>query len=670
MFTDIVGYTELAHADEGTALRLVREQEEIVTPLLALHRGRRIKSTGDGLLVEFESALHATQCAFDIQERLYERNSRAGVVPLRVRIGIHLGDVEEQGTDILGDAVNLAARIEPIADPGGVCLSAQVHDQVRNKVPYPLEKLGPRTLKGIRGPVDVFRLVLPWTASVIPTDAHPKNRIAVLPFTNISPDPNDAYIADGMTEELIATMSKISGLNVIARTSVTRYKSGERNVEEIAKEVRAGTILEGSVRKAGDKVRITVQVIDSESEVHLWAESYDREMKDIFSIESDIAQTVAEAVKVRLGATERSQVQSEPTHSPEAHALYLRGVAYNTTEYGREASLISAIKCFERAIRIDPTYASAHSWLADSYLSLYLLGALPAEKAWTEGEAAATRALELDPNDSDAHAALCALRFYQGDMARAEREVRKALELSPNNTYNHSYFAGLLANTDRIEEALSQARIAIELAPLDRFANEMLVWILKNERRYDQAIAVLRGILEFDPDHADFRTSLGECEMGLSHADRAVPEFRKADELERSDLTQSNLAWALARSGGAVEASHILDTLVQQSASRAVAYHCITQIQVALGHPEAAYAVWERALAENDSRRLRSLPHALRTGLAYDGLRTEPRFTALLTRLGAGAHPTSLSAELRTESVQMREPSERPSSGEGPDSED
>ena len=225
MFTDTVGYTASTQTNEGRSLELLRQQTELLRPVVALHQGREIKSTGDGFLVEFDSALKAVQCAINIQRRLFERNSEGGQTPIRIRIGIHLGDVVQNGTDILGDAVNIAARIEPLAEPGGVCVSGAVYEQVRTKVPDKLEKLAPKALKGLQDPMDVYRIVLSWNESNHGShdqDAEPADptRLAVLPFANISPDPNDEYFADGLTEELIANLSLVPGLKVIALTSV------------------------------------------------------------------------------------------------------------------------------------------------------------------------------------------------------------------------------------------------------------------------------------------------------------------------------------------------------------------------------------------------------------------------------------------------------------------
>ncbi|MFZ1023453.1 MAG: adenylate/guanylate cyclase domain-containing protein, partial [Thermoplasmata archaeon] len=276
MFTDMVGSTSSAQANEAEALKLRDEQASLVRPLFAAHQGREIKSMGDGFLSEFGSALRAVQCAIDIQQHLHERNSQPGTPPIQLRIGIHLGDVEQRESDIFGDAVNIASRIEPLAAPGGVCISGEVFSQVRNKIPNTLEKLPPTALKGLRISVDIYRVLLPWNgreASFSSNDPAllDTNRIAVLPFVSMSPDPNDEYFADGLTEELIANLALVKGLKVIARTSVMEYKKKDKHVSEIGKELGVGTIVEGSVRKAANRIRVTVQVIDVATEEHLWA---------------------------------------------------------------------------------------------------------------------------------------------------------------------------------------------------------------------------------------------------------------------------------------------------------------------------------------------------------------------------------------------------------------
>ncbi len=277
MFTDMTGYTVLGQRNESLSLALLEEQRKLIRPILTRHNGREVKTIGDAFLVEFPSGLDGVRCAYDIQRAVREFNiSLRQENRVHLRVGIHLGDVVEYQGDISGDAVNVASRIESLADDGGVCLTRQVYDQVNNKFELRLESLGLQQLKNVNVPIEIFKMIMPWTTtgySETATKVFDKRRIAVLPFANISPDPENEYFADGMTEELISTMSRIGGLKVIARTSVMGYKGGQKKIAEIAKELEVGSVLEGSVRKAGDKLRITVQLIDSASSDHVWAES-------------------------------------------------------------------------------------------------------------------------------------------------------------------------------------------------------------------------------------------------------------------------------------------------------------------------------------------------------------------------------------------------------------
>ncbi len=326
MFTDLEGFTSETHEDEQGALRRIDELGALATPIVSAHGGRKIKAMGDGLLLEFPNARDALECAVALQQSLHERNAREGPHKLRMRAGIHLGDVEDREGDILGDAVNIASRIEPIAEAGGVCLSSQVYDQVRTTVPYQLESLGPRRLKGLRESVEVYRVVLPWaTPEPFPRSPAPP-RLAVLPLTNISPDPKDEYLADGLTEELITTLSQIKGLRVISRTSMGQYKGTTKPVAQIGAELSAATVLEGSVRKVGDRLRIAVQLIDTRTDEHRWAQSYDRKLENVFAIQAEVAERTANALKVELLGSERKALQERPTESLDAYEAYLRGI--------------------------------------------------------------------------------------------------------------------------------------------------------------------------------------------------------------------------------------------------------------------------------------------------------------------------------------------------------
>ncbi|MGB8192364.1 MAG: adenylate/guanylate cyclase domain-containing protein, partial [Chitinophagaceae bacterium] len=348
MFTDMVGYSALTQTNEALALELLEEHRAILRPFFLKHQGREIETAGDAFFVEFNSAVEATQCAIEIQTALHERNNAA--MPERrilIRIGLHIGDVVYVDNHVHGDGVNIAARMEPLAPVGGICVSEDVARQIRNKLPYPVIQLGAEKLKNISMPMKVYCIALPWLpkqkikrsgprkamlryalgvlAIVVAAFAFffwkknddntvfPKIRLAVLPLVNISNNPNDEYFADGMTEELISSLSKIGGLNVIARTSIIKYKTSDKNISQISRELMVGTILEGSVRKVKNKARITVQLIDAASQEHIWTMDYDRDISDIFTIQSEIARNVANHLQVILVQSEKDMLDKKPT---------------------------------------------------------------------------------------------------------------------------------------------------------------------------------------------------------------------------------------------------------------------------------------------------------------------------------------------------------------------
>src|SRR5580658_84758 len=327
MFMDIVGFTALAHAHESDALQVLDRHNQLLRPFFARFHGREVKTMGDAFLVEFGSALEATNCAVEIQLRLREQ-LRTSPTPDRVqiRIGVHLGDVVESNGDLLGDAVNIASRIEPLAEPGGICISGPVYDQVQNKVEMRFERIDSPGLKNVQMPIPVYRVVLdaePSPTGTGPVATEVLRRLAVLPFTNMSPDPQDEFFADGLTEEIITELSRIPRLRVIARTSVMRYKSAPKPIREVGSELRVGYVLEGSVRKAGQRIRITTQLIDAATEEHLWADRFDRDLADVFAVQDDIATSVAGALDLRLRST-GSAARQGPVNV-EAYTLYLRG---------------------------------------------------------------------------------------------------------------------------------------------------------------------------------------------------------------------------------------------------------------------------------------------------------------------------------------------------------
>jgi len=537
MFTDMVGSTAAAQTNEAEALRLRDEQEELVRPLFAAHQGREVKSMGDGFLAEFDSALRAVQCAIDIQHHLHERNSQQGVVPVHLRIGVHLGDVEQRGTDIFGDAVNIASRIEPIAIPGGVCISGEVANQIRNKIPNQLEKLPPTTLRGMQGPIEVYRVLLPWARPESPSKSPGPPGIAVLPFSNISPDPKDEYFAEGLTEELISVLSQLKGLRVIARTSVMPYKSTGKGVSQIGAELRVASILEGSVRKSGSRLRVTAQLIDVESEGHVWSQSFDRDLDDVFAVQAEIAKQVTEALKIELRPVEEARLEARLPVRPDSYLAYLKGRALHNS-FAKE-TVAAAREQFELAISLDPRNAAAYSGLAD------VIERTTTGSEWiTKRLGLVHRALEIDPNLAEAHASLGLILWFDRDQCDApdkdagERELKLALSLNPSYSWAHHWYAELLSDQGRTDEALVEwalAEGADPLAPshLEHFS-QLLIWL----GRLDEALVKLRKLGDLEPDGEGYHGLLFDYYLALGALEPALKELQRYEELQTEPRTK------------------------------------------------------------------------------------------------------------------------------------
>ncbi len=540
MFTDTVGYTASTQANEGRSLELLRQQADLLRPLLPLHQGREIKSTGDGFLVEFDSALKAVQCAVNIQRRIYERNDEGSQSPIRIRIGVHLGDVVDSGADILGDAVNIAARIEPLADPGGVCVSGAVYDQVRTKVTERFERLEPKALKGLQLPLEVYRVLPSWERrdpAEPREDATPldRTRLAVLPFANISPDPNDEFFADGLTEELIANLSLVPGLKVIARTSVIGYKKTEKKVTTIGKELGVGTVVEGSVRRAANKIRVTVQVIDVATEEHLWTAKYDDDLDDIFAVQSEIATKVATSLPGSLTKPQTPVPGLERPKQTEAYLAFLQGQALIWKK--DEPSLRSSLEHFQRAIETDPTFARAYAGLARAYINLGAEGYLTWTGAIEMGKAAAERASKLDPDFAEAHVLLGELAFMADAPAEIlDSELRRALELNPNLAQARSILSSLAGSFGILESYTLLAEEAYKLDPLSPPMIRRQGEAFFNSGRHEEALAYWERNVEVDPvdayhglaDYYIFKGDYAQAETTIRELERVAPNSDSA----------------------------------------------------------------------------------------------------------------------------------------------
>lgn len=498
MFTDMVGYTSLSQSNESLALKLLGKHRELIRPAFVANRGREIKTIGDAFLVEFESALDAVSCAVEVQESIRRFNA-SSMDKVAVRVGIHVGDVVHQQGDVYGDAVNIASRIEPLAVGGGICISEQTYDQVRNKVPYKLIKLGARELKNVSVPIEVYKVELPWESPGHKLDSGPlpAERIAVLPFVNISPDPADEYFADGMTEELITSLSLVKGLKVIARTSVMNYKRKEKNISEIGRELGVGTIVEGSIRKAADRIRVTVQVIDVNSEEHLWASNYDAKLDDVFTVQSDIAGKVAGSLPGALPAAKTASILKD-TDDVNAYMNYLQGreLMYDKLE----DPLRQSLQFFEHAVERDPRFARAYVGMAQSYASLGLAGFMPWRDSIDTSKAFLNKALSVNPDLAEAHSIRSLLAYMADEPFEVmEAEARKAIEINPNEAQAYMQLAQVMPLLGKRLDWVRLLETAYQLDPLSARIIELLSGAYAYNGRDADLLGLLRRTVHLQP---------------------------------------------------------------------------------------------------------------------------------------------------------------------------
>jgi adenylate cyclase len=595
MFTDMAGYTVLGQKNEALSLALVEEQRNIIRPILRKHKGREIKTIGDAFFVEFSNALDAVRCAYDIQRATREFNfSLAEERRVHLRIGVHLGDVVESDGDISGDAVNIASRIEQLADKGGVCLTREVYAQVSNKFDIPLVSLGPKSLKNVRTAIEVFKMSMPWEGRIAQASSFDKSRIAVLPFANMSPDPNDEYFADGMTEELISTLSRIRGLKVIARTSVMGYKGSNKKIREIGNELEVGTILEGSVRKAGNKVRITAQLIDIRSEEHLWASNYDRTLDDIFGIQSDVASKVAGSLPTVISPKTEKMMDTEDL---EAYTLYLRAVQLIHQE--TVPSLREAIKLLERAVSRDPGFARAYASLSMAWQGLTVSPNIDMDTLLKNSESAARKAVELGPDSAEAHASMAfvyAMMDRHGDCA-AESEI--AVQLNPNLSDAYMVLGMESAVLRQLDEALNAFRKAYELNPLSFDAGGALAFALSFSNEQQEALTVLDKLSQIHPMNGMSYVAKARILMSMHEYGEAQKMLDRATEIEPDlPLCKVNQGLLFALTGKRKEAEETLAEIMNDK-NEFIQLIGRMHIQSALGNLDDAAAALERMAAKH-----------------------------------------------------------------------
>jgi TolB-like protein/class 3 adenylate cyclase len=474
---DVVGYSRLMGADEeGTLERFNALLSELVEPCIAEHRGQVVKTMGDGLLVVFVSVVDAVRCAVSFQEGMGERNKDTPQDRrIEFRIGVNLGDVIVQDDDVIGDGVNIAARLEGLAKPGGVVVSGTVHEHVRSKLDFGFDDLGAQEFKNIAEPIHAFSVVSAKTVTAMSASETQKSpplpekpSIAVLPFANMSGDPEQEYFSDGITEDIITALAKNRWLSVTARNSTFAYKGKSPDIRRVAEELGAAYVVEGSVRKSGKRIRITAQLIDAGSGSHIWAERYDRDVGDIFAVQDEITQTIAATIEPELGAIESQRAKRKPTENLDAWDCYHLALS-NMYRFDKDGNA-EAQRLFCRAIEIDPDFAAAHARLAYCMaVSMVYFEAEPTVELLDEALRIARKASLLDDQDALAHFAVGRIQLLRLEYDHAIAEFQTSVELNPNLAQAHCALGDALAYAGRLNESTSCFEEAVRLSPRDPY---------------------------------------------------------------------------------------------------------------------------------------------------------------------------------------------------------
>ena len=541
---DMVGYSRLMEVDErGTLARLKTHRLELIDPAITKNHGRIIKTTGDGMLVEFRSVVDAVMCATEVQRRMAGRN--ADVSPARwiqFRIGINLGDVIVEDDDIFGDGVNVAARLEMLAEPGGICVSAAVRDQVDHRLDdIAFEDLGAKTVKNISRPIHVFRVRFEPASKAAPEGAQDaavvanavakKPSIAVLPLVNMSGDPEQEFFADGLSEDIITELSRFRDLLVISRNSTFVHKGKAVKVQEVAREFGVDYVLEGSVRKAGDRVRVTVQLIDAETDRHIWAERYDRQLEDIFAIQDEMTRAIVATLPGRVEAATHDRAKRKRTDNLAAYECVLAAKVLHHRSVREDNA--QAQRLLDRALELDANYAHAHAWKACVLGQTWIYGwCADADATYREVVAELEIALALDDNDSDVHRILAAVNLTRDDHDKAAYHQERALALNPNYDLIVVQQGELLTWLGRPEEGIDWIRKAMRLNPYhpERFWSHLGRACYCAEKYADAAEAFSRITRPDHTHHAFLAATFAQMGNAVAANAHAVEVLKRAPE--------------------------------------------------------------------------------------------------------------------------------------------
>ena len=634
---DVAGYSRLMAEDEQTTVRTITAYRNEIGNLVADHRGRLVDATGDNALAEFPTAIGAVECAVEIQKVLKVRNERLhDDRRMEFRIGVHLGDVTVERERIYGDGVNIAARLQGLAEPSGICISFAVHEQVRRKIDVTWEDLGVQSVKNIPDGVQVFRLLdeAPTVGKVTTAATADGPSIVVLPFVNMSADPDQEYFCDGMAEEVINALTQLEGLHVVARTSAFSFKGRDVDVREIGSKLGVRSVLEGSVRRAGERLRVIAQLVDVESGYHLWSERFDRQLDDIFAIQDEIATSIAAALKLKLAAVGVARGQARASIR-DAYDLYLRGLHYRWLQ--TEEGLKKGLESLRRSLELDPQFAAAQVLLAEIWMLLGAYGLADSRIVLREGEAAALRSLELDSSLARGHMVLGGFRgAIAWDWEGAKEAFRRGQELG-DTAGSLIYAWYYLLPTGQTGEAVLEAQRSHETDPLQLIMNHALGDALFFDRQYEEAIRQYRQTATIFPDFTETRLHLAAALLSLGDTKQALLEYQQifrrstepvaaAGELQMAFTDageQGMLRWWIERELPQARE----DPGDSGSRNRAVE---IAVLYARVGDHDGAFEWLSESLRRRESR----LPRLLMVHPWFDDLRSDARHRDMLEAVG------------------------------------
>ena len=679
LFIDIVGYSKLLITEQRERLQALNEIVRNTAQFrVSDANGMLVRiPTGDGMALIFRDNVDAPlRCALEISQAVKTYPE------IHLRMGIHSGPVSEvtdvnERTNIAGAGIDIAQRVMDCGDAGHILLSKHVaedlaphlrwnrylHDlgecEVKHGVRigianlYDREVGNPQLPKKLRV-IEKHRARVRWAEAAVAllvlaaiatafilllrrparsALAIVEKSIAVLPLENLSRDPDNAYFAEGMQDEILARLSKIADLKVISRTSTQKYKSAPDNLREIAKQLGVANILEGSVQKTADQVRVNVQLINALNDAHLWSDIYDRKLTDIFAVESDIAKTIADTLQAKLTGAEKQSIAAQPTSDLTAYELYLKGRSL----WGKRSgdNLPKAIAFYEQAIARDPNYALAYSGLAEAYVLLPLYTGMTPEDAYSKAKTAALKALQLDDKLAEAHTALADVLFDDLDMAGSISEYQRAIALNPNYATAHQWYGSdPLRALGRFDESIAEGKRAIELDPRSPAINTDLGWTLIMARRYDEAIGQFRKTLEIDPTFYLARVGLGRAHQLKGDLAGAIAEYTKAQQLSDDPSARLMIATIKAQSGDKEAATRMLSELAQVSKYRYVNAYGRALLYLSLGNRDEAIRWLNQSIAEHDNQVISTI----KVDPLLDPLRGDPRFEALVQKVVGAKH--------------------------------